>query len=61
MSVEAVDSYLGEAAVLAVVFHSDSGLEVESVGKRACSYIEECVAREHVDERCAFATACFGF
>ncbi len=34
MPVKAVDSHLGETAVLAVVLHPHAGLEVKAVGKR---------------------------
>ena len=61
MSVEAVDANLGETAVLAVVLDAHAGLEIESVGKRACAHEVESLGRNHIDERGAVAALEFAF
>ena len=50
MAVETVDPHLGEAAVLAVVLHPHSGLEVQTVGKRAGAYVCEQLPCGDVDQ-----------
>ncbi len=61
VSVEAVDAHLGETAVLAVVLDAHAGLEIESVGKRACAHEVESLGRNHIDERGAVAALEFAF
>ena len=51
MAVEAVDAHLGEAAILAVVFHAHTGLEAEAVSQRTRSHAVENLAGDHVDQR----------
>ena len=61
MPVKPVDTYLGEPAVLAVVFHTHTGLETQPVGKRACAHEVESLGRNHIDERGAVAALEFAF
>ena len=61
MPVKPVDTYLGEPAVLAVVFHTHTGLETQPVGKRACAYKVENLVIYHADQHRAVTPFLFAF